>query len=228
MAEAIARHDASDAIDAFSAGLAAIGFVTEMTKKTLMRNGYWVEDLESKAISAKIWEQVDLIINMSGRPKEEAFREYSKVEDWEIEDPYGDDPKVHQRAFEKIRLRVAELAERCRGESAAARTNERRAHARVFPAPPIFISLNGEHDAQVLDISEGGLALSSDMALPNRPLRDLRMQFLGSSHSPEVPCRIAWRSKSNKQAGIQFAGLTNELRWQIRDWISAQACASEP
>jgi len=63
MAEAIARVDASDTIDAFSAGLAPIGFVTEMTKQTLMRNGYWVEGLESKRISPKVWEQVDIVIS---------------------------------------------------------------------------------------------------------------------------------------------------------------------
>src|SRR5260370_24735149 len=86
MAEAIARVDASDVIDAFSAGLEPTGFVTELTKVTLMTNGCWVEGLESKDISPKVWEQVDIIINMSGRPRESTFYEYFKVEDWKIED----------------------------------------------------------------------------------------------------------------------------------------------
>src|SRR5258705_145752 len=42
MAEAIARVDAYDAIDAFSAGLAPIGFVTELTKQTLISNVGWM------------------------------------------------------------------------------------------------------------------------------------------------------------------------------------------
>ena len=113
MAEAIAGVDAPDTIDAFSAGLAPIGFVAEMTKRTLRRNGYWMEGLESKNISPKVWEQVDIVINMSGRPRELTFDEYSKVEDWEIEDPYGEDPDTYQRVFEKIRLRVAKLAQEC-------------------------------------------------------------------------------------------------------------------
>ena len=83
MAEAIARVDASDAIDAFSAGLAPIGFVAEMTKQTLRRNGFWVEGLESKNISANVWEQVDIVVNMSGRLREQIFDDYSKVEDWD-------------------------------------------------------------------------------------------------------------------------------------------------
>jgi TonB family protein len=122
MAEAIARVDASDTIDAFSAGLAPIGFVTEMTKQTLRRNGYWVEGLESKRISPKVWEQVDIVINMSGRPRALAFDEYSKVEDCDIEDPYGQDPDTYQRVFEEIRLRVAKLAQECKQEDAAGST----------------------------------------------------------------------------------------------------------
>ncbi len=133
MAEAIARVDASDAIDAFTAGLAPTGFVTELTKQTLMRNGCWVEGLESKNISPKVWEQVDIVINMSGRSRELAFDEYSKVEDWKIEDPYGKDPGTHQRVFEKIRLHIAKLAQECREEDAAVRFTERCARGRWYP-----------------------------------------------------------------------------------------------
>src|SRR5256885_2484034 len=79
MAEAIARVDAYDTIDAFSAGLTPIGFITELTEQTLRRNGCWVEDLQSKGISPKIWDQVDIVINMSGRPREQTFGDYSKV-----------------------------------------------------------------------------------------------------------------------------------------------------
>ena len=113
MAEAIARKDARDKIEPFSAGLAPLGFVSEMVKQTLLKNGYPVDGLESKPIAREVWEEADIIINMSGRARELAFREHSKVEDWEIEDPYGD-PEVYSRTFEKIRYRVVELAERLR------------------------------------------------------------------------------------------------------------------
>jgi len=119
MAEAIARVDASDTIEAFSAGLAPIGFVIEMTEQTLRRNGYWVDGLESKSISHRVWEQVDIVINISGRPRELTFGEYCKVEDWDIDDPYGENPDTYQRVFEEIRLRVAKLAQECRQDDAA-------------------------------------------------------------------------------------------------------------
>lgn len=109
MAEAIARRDSSDVIEASSAGLAPLGFVAEMTKATLTANGYSADALDSKPIFPEIWEAADIVINMSGRPREQAFRNFAKVEDWEIADPYGDDPEVYQRAFEDIRRHVAAL-----------------------------------------------------------------------------------------------------------------------
>src|ERR1700738_2051894 len=86
MAEAIAWRDASAEIEASSAGLAPLGFVAEMTTQTLLRNGYAVEGLASKPITAEAWESADMVINMSGRAQEFAFRNFrghAKAEDWE-------------------------------------------------------------------------------------------------------------------------------------------------
>lgn len=116
MAEAIARRDASEEIEASSAGLAPLGFVAEMTTQTLLRNGYAVEGLASKPISSDAWESADIVINMSGRAREFAFRDFrghAKVEDWEIEDPYGD-PEKYQGTYETVQRRVADLARRLR------------------------------------------------------------------------------------------------------------------
>lgn len=124
MAEAIARKDAVEEIEASSAGLAPLGFVAQMTKETLIKNGYCADGLTSKAISAEALIAADLIINMSGRPKEHAFRfipHRARIEDWEIDDPYGDSEK-YQGTYESIRLRVQDLAARLRKESAGIKT----------------------------------------------------------------------------------------------------------
>src|ERR1700719_3066980 len=116
MAEAIARQDASQEIEASSAGLAPLGFVAEMTTETLLRNGYAIEGLASKPITAEAWQSADIVINMSGRAREFAFRNFgghAKAEDWEIEDPYGNAEK-DQGTYEAVRRRVAELALRIR------------------------------------------------------------------------------------------------------------------
>ena len=120
MAEAIARSDAREEMEVASAGLAPLGFVADLTTQTLLRNGYSVEGLTSKPISAQAWESADIVINMSGRPKEFAFRNFhghAKIEDWEIEDPYGD-PGKYQGTYEAVRRRVIELVERLRNTSA--------------------------------------------------------------------------------------------------------------
>jgi protein-tyrosine-phosphatase len=120
MAEAIAWKDAAEEIEASSAGLAPLGFVAETTTQTLLKNGYAVDGLKSKPISSEVWESADLVINMSGRPREFAFRNFrghTRIEDWEIEDPYGDAEK-YQGTYESVRRRVVELARRLRKESA--------------------------------------------------------------------------------------------------------------
>src|SRR5256885_6526651 len=223
MAEAIARVDAYDTIDAFSAGLTPIGFITELTEQTLKRNGCLVEDLESKSISPKIWDQVDIVINMSGRPREQTFGDYSKVEDWDIEDPYGQDADTYQEVFQEIRRRVAMLAEKCREEGATVRFKERRARSRCYAGSPMLVTLDGDNEARVLNISEDGLALSATMMLSNKPLDEVQVQFFGFSDPLEASCYIVWKSPSQKEAGIQFADLTEEARQQIRNWISEHA-----
>jgi TonB family protein len=227
MAEAIAHVDAPDAIEALSAGLTPIGFLPAMTKQTLMKNGYWVEGLEPKTILPEVWEQADVVINMSGRPREQAFREYSKVEDWEIEDPFGGDPGIYQQVFEKIRARIAELAQECKRKNAALQSAERRARARLCPPSPIFTNLNGAYVGIAFNISEDGLALSPGMILPDGPLHNMRIQFPGSQSWIEIKGQIAWKNKSSNTAGIRFDGLTEETRQRIRNWISSQASTGD-
>jgi arsenate reductase len=117
MADVIARKDASDVMTVHSAGLLPLGYVPEMTTRTLEKNGYSAEGLRSKGISRDVWEAADLVINMSGETRERTFPEFAKVEDWEVEDPFGENPEVYQRICEEIRGRIAKLAARIREES---------------------------------------------------------------------------------------------------------------
>ncbi len=110
MAEAIARYDAADVIEAFSAGLFPLGYVAELTKQTLVRNGYTANGLTSDSLTREAADAADLIINMTGRPREEIFWDTGKVEDWIIQDPFGSDPETYQRIFEGIRRRVHKFA----------------------------------------------------------------------------------------------------------------------
>jgi protein-tyrosine-phosphatase len=117
MAEAIARQNAADVIEASSAGLAPLGFVAETTKRALAANGYSSAGLESKPILPESWDAADIVINMSGGPRQQVFRDYAKVEDWDVQDPYGAALPVYQRICKEIESRVDALAERLRKES---------------------------------------------------------------------------------------------------------------
>jgi len=116
MAESIALRDSSEIFDSTSAGLTPLGVVQKQTLNTLRDNGYPAENLSSKAILSKDWSTIDLVINMSGYPKERVFPcgEWHKVEDWNVQDPYGSDPIVYQRIFEDIRTRIELLTARLR------------------------------------------------------------------------------------------------------------------
>lgn len=110
MAEAIARYDAADVMEASSAGLSPLGYIADLTKQTLMKNGYSANGLTSDVLTRAGAEAVDLIINMTGRTSDEVFRGQENVEDWLVEDPYGETPETYQRVFEGIQRRVNQLA----------------------------------------------------------------------------------------------------------------------
>jgi protein-tyrosine-phosphatase len=110
MAEAIARYDAADVIEPSSAGLSPLGYIADLTKQTLMRNGYSAAGLTSDPLTRETADAADIIINMTGRPFEVNFWALEKVEDWIVQDPFDSDPETYQRVFEGIKRRVNQLA----------------------------------------------------------------------------------------------------------------------
>ena len=110
MAEAIARYDAGDVIEPSSAGLIPLGYVADLTKQTLLKNGYRADGLTSDPLTPEAVEAADIIINMTGRPREDIFDAPEKVEDWIVQDPFGAGPETYQRVFEGIQRRVQQLA----------------------------------------------------------------------------------------------------------------------
>jgi protein-tyrosine-phosphatase len=126
MAEAIATHVASDVMEVSSAGLTALGHVQSLTKLTLAKNGYPADGLQSKPLEAGDLEAADIIVNMTGRPGFAWFQGPAKVEDWNVEDPYGASAETYQRVFEDIESRVVLLIGRVR-ESVTSEFTARKA-----------------------------------------------------------------------------------------------------
>lgn len=121
MAESIARRDAADIIEPSSAGLYPLGRISAGTEEALLANGYSVEELSSKPLCREALEDADLIINLSGEHRELVFDDPSRVEDWKIADPYGEDPATYQRILEEIEGRVRLLANRLREDGRSAK-----------------------------------------------------------------------------------------------------------
>ncbi len=110
IAEAIARRDAGDFLEASSAGLFPLGCVPGMTQKTLERNGYSAECLESKLIDKALLAKADLVVNLSGYENNDvALRDAARIEEWPVRDPYGEDESVYQKTLEEIRGRIKDL-----------------------------------------------------------------------------------------------------------------------
>lgn len=114
MAEAIARQDAPDLWEVTSGGLTPLGYIAQLTKETIEKNNYSSEGLSSKPVMHSHWQEVDLVINMSGFDKHRVFEDYDKVEDWKVEDPFGAEPEFYQQVFDDISSRVTHLAARIR------------------------------------------------------------------------------------------------------------------
>ena len=113
MAEAIARHDAPDIISAESAGVSPLGFIDNTTKRVLRERGISFDGQFSKGLHAHAPKKPDLIVNMSGIPGSSLFAG-KRVEDWPVQDPFGEDIETHRRICDDIEARIKDLASRLR------------------------------------------------------------------------------------------------------------------
>lgn len=129
MAEAVARREASDVIEPCSAGLYPLGHIAELTEETLLANGYSIDELSSKPIHKEALRDADVVVNISGltfdpfhdgglaRRASAPCENRPNVEEWDVADPYGEEPPAYQKTLEEIERRVCELASRLRAEN---------------------------------------------------------------------------------------------------------------
>jgi protein-tyrosine-phosphatase len=115
MAEAIARHTASDVIESSSAGLVPFGMIPSTTLDVLRERGISADGQKSKPLRSEDMAAADLVINMTGRSGGAIFSEpVAKFEDWDVGDPYGFNLSVYRGICDQIEARVEDLARRLR------------------------------------------------------------------------------------------------------------------
>jgi arsenate reductase (thioredoxin) len=119
MAEALARHHASDVIEPTSAGISPLGIIVDETRKVLLERGIRMPGQTSKGTSETDVQAAQLIVNLTGIHGPALFKDTlaARVEDWEVTDPYGDDMQVYRRVCDEIEARVIDLAARLRVET---------------------------------------------------------------------------------------------------------------
>lgn len=115
MAEAIAKHVASDVIEPSSAGLVAFGEIAGLTITVLGEHGIPVDGQHSKSLRSEAMSSSDLVINMTGRSAAAIFTDpMPPIEDWDVGDPFGFNIAVYRSIRDQIEARVQDLARRLR------------------------------------------------------------------------------------------------------------------
>jgi TonB family protein len=105
---------------------------------------------------------------------------------------------------------------------AEARPHGNRAHMRRKLSPMAYVELGQDNGGILLNLSEGGFAVQSALALTSRVFSELRFQVPALQGWLTASGRIVWISDSKKEAGIQFTELPGEARREIHKWVSAE------
>mgnify|MGYP001826681189 CR=1 FL=1 len=111
MAESIARVLGGAEVEARSAGISPLGWVSEQTVDTLRTLGYPAEGLASKGLDAVDFEDVDIVLSLLGDrgldylPRGTGARR----EAWDITDPFGEDEEVYFEVARELERRIREL-----------------------------------------------------------------------------------------------------------------------
>jgi arsenate reductase (thioredoxin) len=122
MAEAIAKHVASDVIEPSSAGLVPFGEIPSTTLSVLEERGISTEGQSSKPLRRADLSAADIVVNMTGRSGNSIFMEpVASIEDWDVGDPYGFNLAVYRGICDQIETRVEDLAKRLREKASSAR-----------------------------------------------------------------------------------------------------------
>lgn len=104
---------------------------------------------------------------------------------------------------------------------------ERRQHSRLQAKSLAYLDIGPDNGGIVLNLSEGGIAVQAAGPLSEEPLIGLRIQLPNSVKKLVASGKIAWRSESKKEAGLEFADLPEAARLQIREWLSSESPPQE-
>jgi arsenate reductase len=111
MAEAIARSLGGSRVDASSAGLAPLGWISDHTLGALRALGHDVEGLSSKSLEDVPMENFDVVVSLLGARGLDAIPQSigARRESWAIVDPFGEDEELYLAVARELEHRIRRL-----------------------------------------------------------------------------------------------------------------------
>ena len=96
---------------------------------------------------------------------------------------------------------------------------DRRVHARKRILPLGYVQLADNNGGITLNVSEGGLCITTAHVLLEDRLPSIRLQISDDGSWVNVKGEVVWRSESKKEVGLRFVDLPEQARLQIRTWL---------
>jgi TonB family protein len=103
------------------------------------------------------------------------------------------------------------------------RSHERRRFIRQRVRSLAYFDVGPDNGGMVLNLSENGIALQAANPFIGQTRVSLRIQLPTSGKRIETSAEITWLSESKKEAGLRFLELSDGVRVELADWISAEA-----
>lgn len=124
MAEAWVRHRAVEGIEAVSAGLTPLGYITPETAQVMKEKNASVDGQQSKGLEAIDWKQVDVLVNMTFMPVRSVVPGFSgrRVE-WRVPDPFQCSMRTYRRVRDLLERRVDKLIVELKQDSGGGSTS---------------------------------------------------------------------------------------------------------
>jgi arsenate reductase len=110
MAEAWARYLSAGQVEAVSAGVHPLGFITPETEIVMDEKQVGLKGHASKGFEEVDWEMVDVMVNMSHLPTASIIPSFSgrRIE-WKVRDPFGYPLATYRRVRDDLEKRVKKL-----------------------------------------------------------------------------------------------------------------------
>lgn len=96
---------------------------------------------------------------------------------------------------------------------------DRRVHPRKRIFPLGYAKLGNNNGGITLNVSEGGLCITTAHILLEDRLPSIRLQISDDSSWVDVKGEVVWRSESKREVGIRFVDLPEQAGLQIRNWL---------